>query len=98
MNINLEKIFQVTCRITIIAAIDVILLYKFGFGFEAFARSPLHLNQNLSSSFFNSDGFLPQSDAPGISLSSRNDPLDIFDKKLYASVFVFGTMALLASL
>ena len=44
--------------------------------------SPLHLNQNLSSKFFNSDGFLPQSDAPGISLSSRNDPLDIFDNKL----------------
>ena len=44
--------------------------------------SPLHFNQNLSSTFFNSDGFLPQSDAPGISLSSRNDPLDIFDNKL----------------
>ena len=44
--------------------------------------SPLHLNQNLSSKFFNSDGFLPQSDAPGISLSSRNDPLDIFYNKL----------------
>ena len=44
--------------------------------------SPLHVNQNLSSSFFNSAGFLPQSDAPGISFSTRNDPLDIFDKKL----------------
>ena len=44
--------------------------------------SPLHLNQNLSSTFFNLDGFLPQSEAPGISLSSRNDPLDIFDNKL----------------
>ena len=44
--------------------------------------SPLHLNQNLSSSFFNSDGFLPQSDAPAVSFSSRNGPLDNFDKKL----------------
>ena len=44
--------------------------------------SPLHLNQTLSSSFFNWDCFLPQSDAPAISFSSRNDPLDIFDKKL----------------
>ena len=82
MNINVEKIFQVTCRITVIAAIDVIPLHKFGFGFEAFARITSTSQPKFKFFVLNSDGFLPQSDAPGISFSSRNGPLDIFDKKL----------------
>ena len=34
------------------------------------------LNQNFRSSFFNSEGFRPHSEAPGISFSSRRDVAD----------------------
>lgn len=37
------------------------------FIFKPFPGSPLHCNQNLSSSFFNSVCFCPSSEAPGIS-------------------------------
>ena len=82
MNINLEKKFKVTCRITIIERSMSYLLTSSALVLRPLPGSPLHLNQNLSSTFFNSDGFLPQSEAPGISFSSRNDPLDIFVNKL----------------
>lgn len=82
MNINIEKIFKVTCRIPIIERSMSYLFTSSALVLRPLPGSPVHLNQNLSSTFFNSDGFLPQSDAPGISLSSRNDPLDIFDSKL----------------
>ena len=43
------------------------------FVLSPFAGSPLHFNQIFRSSFFNSEGFLPHSEAPGISFSSRSD-------------------------
>ena len=43
------------------------------FVFNPFPGSPLHRNQNLSSSFFNSLGFRPASEAPGISSSVKTD-------------------------
>ena len=82
MNINLEKNYKVTSRITIIERSMSYLFTSSALVLRPLPGSPLHLNQNLSSAFFNSDGFLPQSDAPGISFSSRNDPLDSFDNKL----------------
>ena len=42
------------------------------FVFNPFATSPRHLSQNLSSEVFNSSGFLPRREAPGISFSVRN--------------------------
>ena len=77
-----RKMFKVTCRITIIERSMSYLFTSSALVLRPLPGSPLHLKQNLSSTFFNSDGFLPQSDAPGISFSSRNDPLDIFDNKL----------------
>ena len=50
-----------------------------------FAGSPLHFNQNFSSSFFNSEGFRPQSEAPGISFSSRSDAPTVAN----AAIFFF---------
>ena len=41
-----------------------------------FSWSPLHFNQNFRSSFFNSEGFRPHSEAPGKSFSSRSDVAD----------------------
>ena len=46
------------------------------FVLRPFAGSPLHFNQNFRSSFFNSEGFRPHSEAPGISFSSRSDVAD----------------------
>ena len=44
------------------------------FVLRPFAGSSLHFNQNFSSSFFNSEGFRPQSETPGISFSRSDVP------------------------
>ena len=53
------------------------------FVLRPFAGSPLHFNQNFSSSFFNSEGFRPQSEAPGISFSSRSDAPNVANAAMF---------------
>ena len=53
------------------------------FVFRPFAGPPLHLNQNFSSSFFNSEGFRPQSEVPGISFSSRSDAPTVVNAAMF---------------
>ena len=48
-----------------------------------FAGSPLHFNQNFSSSFSNSEGFRLQSEAPGISFSSRSDTPNVANAAMF---------------
>ena len=48
--------------------------YRFmscAFLLSPFSESPRHRNQNRSSSFFSEEGFLPATEAPGISSSVR---------------------------
>ena len=53
------------------------------FVLRSFAGSPLNFNQNFSSSFFNSEGFRPQSEAPGISFSSRSDAPNVANAAMF---------------
>ena len=62
------------------------------FVLRPFAGSPLHFNQDFSSSVFISEGFRPQSEAPGMSFSSRNDVPNV------ANAAMFVLLASLASL
>ena len=48
-----------------------------------FAGSPLHFNQNFSSSFFNSEGLRTQIEAPGISFSLRSDARNVANAAMF---------------
>ena len=55
------------------------------FIFCPFSESPQHRNQDLSSSFFTEEGFLPAKAVPGISSLVR---ITVFEFRLVAAIFV----------
>ena len=55
------------------------------FVLSPFSESPRHRNQNLSSSFFTKEGFLPAKEAPGISSSVR---ITVSESRLQEAIFV----------
>jgi len=62
--------------------------YRFrscAFVLSPFSESPRHHNQNLSSSFFSEEGFLPAKEAPGISSSVR---MTVSESRLEEAIFV----------
>lgn len=62
--------------------------YRFmscAFVLSPFSESPRHRNQNLSSSFFSEEGFLPAKEAPGISSSVR---ITVSESRLEEAIFV----------
>ena len=53
------------------------------FDLRPFAGSPLHFNQNFSSSFFNSEGLRTQIEALGISFSLRSDARNVANAAMF---------------
>ena len=59
-----------------------------------FARSSLHFNQNFSSSFFNSKGFQPHREAPGISFSNKNATRPMMSLRMQPCLLCYGPTGL----
>ena len=57
------------------------------FVFKPFPVSPRHFSQNLSSEFFNSSGFRPSREAPGISFSVRGIAFESLELSDVVAIF-----------
>ena len=57
------------------------------FVFKPFPVSPRHFSQNLSSEFFNSSGFRPSREAPGISFSVRGIAFESLELSVVLAIF-----------
>ena len=60
------------------------------FVFKPFPVSPRHFSQNLSSEFFNSSGFRPSREAPGISFSVRGIAFESLELSDGLAIFACG--------